>query len=41
MRYAVIGDAPAPDYFFVNEQSGDITIKKDLMKDFAPYYIVS
>ena len=41
LRYKLVGDGAAADYFEVSETSGDITIKRDLMKDFAPYYIVS
>ncbi len=41
LRYKIIGDPPSPDYFRIHEQSGAIIIKKDLMKDYSPYYMVS
>ena len=40
INFKVIGDATAPEYFRVNLESGVITIKKDLRKDYAPYYMV-
>ena len=41
LKYAIIGDPPAPDFFEINADNGVITIKKDLRTDYAPYYIVS
>jgi protocadherin Fat 4 len=40
LRYAIIGDPPSPDYFQINDQSGAITIRKDLMQDYSPYYML-
>jgi len=40
LQYMAIGDPPAPEYFQLNQDSGVITIKKDLMQDYAPYYVV-
>ena len=41
LLYMAIGDPPAPEYFQLNQDSGVITVKKDLMQDYAPYYVVS
>ena len=40
LRYNIIGDPPAPEFFDINEESGEITIKRNLMEDYAPYYMV-
>ena len=36
----MLGDPPAPEYFNVNQESGSITIKQDLRRDYSPYYVV-
>ena len=41
LKYALIGDPPSPNYFTVNTDSGVITIRQDLRRDYSPYYIVS
>ena len=38
--YSIIGNPPTPDFFDLSADTGVITIKKDLMTDYAPYYVV-
>lgn len=38
--YALVGEPPSPDFFDIGNTSGVITIKKNLMTDYAPYYVV-
>lgn len=40
IRYEMLGDAPATDYFEVDKISGAIRIKAKLTEDISPFYIV-
>ena len=40
MKYAVIGDMPAPTYFTVDENTGQLSVKADLKESDAFTYKV-
>ena len=40
MKYEIIGDMPAPTYFSIDENTGHLSVKKDLKKGDALVYQV-
>lgn len=40
LQFNIIGEPPSPDFFAIANDTGIITIKKNLMTDYSPYYIV-
>ena len=41
IRYEIVGDMPAPNYFDISEESGAISVKADLKTDDEMTYSVS
>ena len=41
LRYELVGEPPAPEYFLVDLATGVVTIRQSLMTHYAPYYVVS
>ena len=44
MQYEIIGEYPAPDFFSVNGETGEITVARDLREDslqLSAYTVIS
>ena len=40
LQFELVGEPPSPEFFQVDVATGVITIKKNLMEDYSPYYVV-